>query len=460
MAFLEVDNPASGETVCKLPLLEPEELPELLAQARRAQIEVAAWPPEKRAALCGDFCDVMLARREPIAAEITTQMGKPIAEARAEVDTTIARTHAMMDLAPEALAPIDIAADDGIERRIEKLPLGIVLDIAAWNYPLLTAVNVVVPAVLAGNAVVLKHSSRTPLVAGQFEHAFRDAGAPAGLVSGLVASHATTAELIAHEEIDYVAFTGSVAGGREVSRAARGRFIDVGLELGGKDAAYVRGDADLQQAAAGVADGAFYNAGQSCCAVERVYVDRRLHDAFVEALVREAQSRVPADPAADETRLGALAQAGHAEFLRAQIDDALSKGARLEYGGSSATVGGRGRYFECSVLSHVSHDMDLMREESFGPLAPVQAVAGDEEAIALINDSRYGLTASLWTQDAEAARSLAARIEAGSVLANRCDYVDPWLPWAGWKDSGVGLTLSALGLNRLVRTRARHFRLP
>ena len=460
MDHLTVDDPATGETACKLPLASAEEAHECARRARRAARAFAETTIDERIELCERFISVLGESTEAIALDITRQMGKPIREARAEVATTVERTRAAIELAPQVLAPERLGPRGGIEREIEHLPLGVVLDIAAWNYPLLTAVNVVVPALLAGNAVILKHSSRTPLCAGHFARAFAEAGAPTDLVSALIADHQVTAELIGDEEIAYVAFTGSVAGGRAISTAASGRFIDIGLELGGKDPAYVRADADVEAAAEAIADGAFYNAGQSCCAVERIYVDRKIHDRFVAAVIEEARRRPPADPRGEDCRLGAIAQPGQPEFIARQVEDAVGLGARLEIGGRPATFDGCGRYFECTVLTGVTQDMDLMREETFGPVAPIAVVDGDEQAIERMNDSRYGLTASIWTRDVDSAHRLASRIEAGTVFLNRCDYVDPYLPWAGWKDSGVGMTLSRHGLLRLTRTRARHFRRP
>jgi len=370
------------------------------------------------------------------------------------------RARYMMSIAPEALRPVELPPKPGFERRIEKVPVGVVLDIAAWNYPLLIPVNVVVPAVLAGNAVILKHSSRTPLCGAHFATAFAAAGAPRGAVTAVNADHDVTAQLIARHEVGYVSFTGSVRGGEEVSRAAAGRFIDVGLELGGKDPAYVRADADVAFAAEQVADGALYNTGQSCCAVERIYVDRRIHAPFLEALVAEARKRAPGDPTKDATLLGAMAQASGLDTVVGQVERARAQGARVVNGGSAAKVDGRGRYYEATVLDGVTHAMEVMTEETFGPVAPVMAVNGDDEAVALMNDSRYGLTASIWTRDLERGRELAGRMEAGTVFLNRCDYLDPALPWSGWKDSGHGISLSRFGFDRLVRTRAHHYRLP
>jgi acyl-CoA reductase-like NAD-dependent aldehyde dehydrogenase len=366
----------------------------------------------------------------------------------------------MMALAQHALED-EVAADkDGFELVIQRVPVGVVLDIAAWNYPLLIAVNVVIPAVLAGNAVVLKHSSRTPLCAGHFTDAFAAAGAPANLVVGVAADHEATGQLIGRGEVDYIAFTGSVGGGRAVSRAAAGRFVDVGLELGGKDPAYVRTDADIESTAAALAEGAFYNAGQSCCGVERIYVEKSRYADFLDALVAATAAWTPGDPTLDDTTLGPMAQPDAAHSISGQLDDASAKGARVLCGGGATSVDGAGRYFEATVVADATHEMTVMTEETFGPVAAVAAVEDDEHALRMMNDSRYGLTASIWTNDVAAARKIAARVEAGTVFLNRCDYLDPALPWSGWKDSGVGITLSRLGFDRLVKTRTRHFRLP
>ena len=460
MRRLTIDNPATEEVAYEVELLDASGIDALVRKACEGAHAIRSSPLEERIALCERVCTTFQRNAESIAIEITRQMGKPIAEARREVATMVDRAHAMMAFAPTALAETVLPPKAGFERRIEKVPVGIVLDIAAWNYPLLIAVNVVVPAVLAGNAVILKHSSRTPLCGKRFADAFRDAGAPDGVVSAFAGDHDVTAAIVRCPEIGYVAFTGSVRGGREVSQAAAGRFIDVGLELGGKDPAYVRADADVAYAAAEVADGSLYNAGQSCCAIERVYVDRRVHRRFIEALVEETKKRVPADPASESTNLGAIAQASGLATIRDHVDEALAKGARLLAGGHAVNVNGRGRFFEATVLDGATHEMTVMMEETFGPVAPVMAVDGDDQAVALMNDSPYGLTASIWSRDVESARALASRIEAGTVFLNRCDYLDPALPWSGWKDSGVGVTLSAAGFDRLVRTRGHHYRLP
>ena len=458
MARFTVDNPATGETVTRAEPLSEDRINWLMARASAAARDWAGTGLAERIELCDGFLGRFQAGRDEIAGDITRQMGKPLAESRAELATMERRARFMMAAAIGQLEPMELGGETGVRRFIERVPVGTVLDIAAWNYPMLIAVNVLVPALLAGNSVILKHSSRTPLCGTAFEQAFAEAGAPPGLVQAVTASHQTTAALVGSEEIGYVAFTGSVEGGREVSRAAAGRFIDVGLELGGKDAAYVRADADLESSAAAIAEGAFYNAGQSCCAVERVYADRSIYAGLLEALTEQAKVWRPGDPLADGTRLGPMAKPGAPEAARGQVEEAIGSGARLLAGGQATQIDGLGRYFEATVLADTDHSMRVMTEESFAPVAAVTPVDGDEEAVARINDSRYGLTASVWTKDQETAAALGRRLEVGTVLVNRCDHLDPSLPWAGWKDSGVGLTMSHLGFDRMVKTRGFHIR--
>ncbi len=458
MAGLRVDNPATGETVVEEEFLAAGRIPALMTRASAAARDWADADLDRRVDLCDAMLERFKADTDRITREITLQMGKPLAEAGAELRTMEHRARFMMEAAAAQLERYPLADQGDTRRFIDRVPVGVVLDIAAWNYPLLIAVNVVVPALLAGNAVILKHSSRTPLCGRAFERAFAEAGAPPGLVQAVTATHETSSSLIAHEEIGYVAFTGSVEGGREVSRAAAGRFIDIGLELGGKDAAYVRADADVEAAAAAIAEGAFYNAGQSCCAVERVYVDRRLYAGFLDALVEQAKLWTVGDPLLEGTKLGPMAKPGAAEAVGRQVEEAVAAGARLLAGGRPVQVEGRGRYFEATVLADTNHSMAVMTEESFAPVAALSAVDGDEEAVASVNDSRYGLTASIWTSDEKAAEALGHRLEVGTVFMNRCDHLDPALPWAGRKDSGVGLTMSHLGFDRMVRTRGFNLR--
>ncbi len=456
MTKLQVVNPFSQETVVEPPFDDEAGVDAKVSWARRAFATWRNLSLEERVAEVRRGIEAFRADGERIARDVTLQMGKPIVEARREVATCIERAEAMAALAPQALAPHVLPEKPGFHRRIEHVPLGVVLDIAAWNYPLLIAVNVVVPALLAGNAVLLKHSAKTPLAGAAFERAFGAIG-PGGLVQNLVLTHAATERVISDPRVGYVAFTGSVAGGLEVYATAARRVLDVGLELGGKDPAYVARDADLDFAAENVVDGACYNAGQSCCAVERVYVHRSLYEPFLEKARDVLQRYRLGDPLDETTTMGPLANRGALDTLEAQVDDAVQRGARLLLGGRRVE-GERGNFFSPTLLADVPNDALVMQEESFGPVVPVLSVADDDEALARMDDTRYGLTASVWTPSRDRAEWFAARLDAGTVYQNRCDYLDPGLAWTGARDSGIGSTLSVYGFLHLTRRKSLHFR--
>ena len=455
---LRVDDPFSGEIACELPVATAEEAARMVERAAAAQRSWARVSVGDRVGLVQRFCEALTARREEVARDISRQMGKPLVEARGEVQTCAARAAHMASIAEETLAPERLPEKPGFERFIAREPLGVVVDVAPWNYPLLTAVNVVAPAVLAGNAVLLKPASRTPLCGAHFERAFREAGAPEGLVQALVADHEAVGVVLRRPEVALAALTGSNVAGREIHRAAAQRLLPVVLELGGKDAAYVAEDADVAHAAANVIEGAFYNAGQSCCGVKRIYVHRAIHREFIAAALAAARAWVPGDPFAEGTTLGPLATPDAPGLLAAQVEEAVARGARVLCGGERVTVGGRGRFFLPTLVERAPPEAAVVTEESFGPLAVVEAVANDDDAVAAVNASRYGLSASVWTRSADRARALGARLEAGTVFMNRCDYLDPALPWVGWKESGLGLSLSRHGLLALTRPKSYHLR--
>ena len=459
MADLVVDNPFTLEEAVRIPFTDEPSIDRLLDTAKRASRAWAKTPLADRMALCTRAVEEMEAQREPIAADITRMMGKPLRQARNELGGMAKRARHMIAIAEASLADAVLPLE-GFDRRIVRVPHGVVLDLPAWNYPLLTAVNVVIPAVLSGNAVVLKHSPRSPLCAEHFAAAFARAGAPDGLVQALYADYPTTERIAADARVDYVAFTGSVLGGHRIyAAAASKRFTDVGLELGGKDAAYVAPDADFDKAVDGVVDGACYNAGQSCCAVERAYVHESLHDRFVEAALALMKQYVLGDPTAEGVNMGPIAQPWHPAFIQKQIDQARASGAKVLLGGNAASVAGRGRFFEPTLLTDCAPSLDVMRVETFGPVLPVVKVRSDEEALALMNDSELGLTAAIYTKDAERAARLASDLEVGTVYMNQCDTLDPALPWTGTKDSGKGASLSALGFLHLTRPKALSFKL-
>ena len=452
--MLEVENPFSGEVVCELAFDAGEALSDKVDAARGAQAEWRGVSVDERVARVRGALAFFREQRDAVARDISAQMGKPITQARAEIAGMLGRAEHMADIAAQCLAPDVLPTEQGAHRRIEHRPLGLVLDLAAWNYPLLIAVNVVVPALLAGNSVLIKHSARTPLCGLHFERAFADLE-PDGLVQSLILTHAQVAALIRDRRIDHVAFTGSVEGGRAVHQEASHRFIDTGLELGGKDPAYIAADADLEAAAAGVVDGACYNAGQSCCAVERVYVHASVYGEFLDRAQRLMTRYVLGNPMDESTTMGPMVSTQAVQHTDLQTKDALARGGRLLTGGEAT---GDGRFYSPTLLADCPQDCDAMQEETFGPLLPVRAVASDEDALALMNDSRFGLTASVWTADRDRAERFAAALATGTVYMNRCDALDPALPWTGCGDSGKGSTLSRYGFLHLTRRQALDFR--
>lgn len=457
---LRTISPIDGSVYVERSLATDAEVDAALARARAAQAEWGRLPVAERLSLLERLTDAVLARRQALAEELTWQMGRPSSAADGEFSGFEERARAMLRLAPEALEPLPLGPKDGFTRRVDRVPLGVVLVLAPWNYPWLTSVNAVVPALAAGNVVVLKHSDQTPLVAERFAEAGREAGLPDGVLQAVHLSHGAVARAVRDPRVDYVAFTGSVEGGRAVHRAAAERFITVGLELGGKDPAYVRADAPFEHTVENVVEGAFFNSGQSCCAIERVYVHRDLYDRFVEAFVAKVREYRLGDPREPDTTLGPVVRTSNAKAIQAQIDAAVAAGARpLIDPAFFPAAEERGLpYLAPQVLVDVDHSMEIMTEETFGPVVGIMPVDGDDEAIRLMNDSRYGLTASIWTRDLDAAERIGARIETGTVFANRADYLDPELAWVGCKDSGRGCTLSRIGYEHLTRPKSFHLR--
>ena len=365
----------------------------------------------------------------------------------------------MIKIAPDALAPIVPEKKQGFTRYIEKTPLGVVLVVAPWNYPYLTAVNSVVPALMAGNAVILKAAAQTILVGERFATAMQAAGMPEGLFTNLVLTHDDTARILSSGSVDHCNFTGSVAGGRAIEKAAAGTFTSLGLELGGKDPAYVRADANLDHAVENLVDGAFFNSGQCCCGIERIYVHESLYDRFVEGFVALTKAYKLGNPLDETTTLGPMATAKGADVVRAQVKEAVAKGATAHIDAALFPQDkGSGTYLMPQVLTGVDHSMTLMREENFGPVVGIMKVKDDAEAVRLMNDSPYGLTAAIWTSDEAAAASLGREIETGTVFMNRCDYLDPALAWTGVKDTGRGVSLSEIGYDMLTRAKSYHLR--
>ena len=461
-----VDDPYTGD-VFEVPLHSTSQTTQLLQSSHTFQRCWSASQLTHRQQLCTAFADLLAANKQRVAADITRQMGKPITQALGEVDTCIARARSLIAQSESALSPITpLSTRSGsgpadLVRYIKKEPVGVVLSLCPWNYPLLCAVNSVIPAVLAGCTVLLKHSDRTPLAAEAFSSLFREAGADPSLVQHVHIDHEQVSQLVRHPHISYVQFTGSVGGGRAVYQAvASSRFIDVGLELGGKDAAYVAEDADLSTAVAGVVEGALYNAGQSCCAVERVYVHRSIADQFIAAATDIFRSQwQPGNPHLADTQLGPVAQPHHIDTVLPRISAAVRDGARLVCGGEKVTVDGRGRFLSPALLVHCTQSSDIIQQETFAPVLPVVVVDSDQQAIAHINDSRYGLTASVWTSGRGRAESVGAELDVGTVYANRCDVLDAELTWSGRRDSGKGFGLGELGFLPFIRSKSYNMRI-
>lgn len=452
-------SPVDGSIYVEREVASPDAIERALERARRAQKEWRSVSIADRGSILSRFCDLFASEREAIAIELTWQMGRPIRYTPNEVKGTLERARHMIAIAPNALADIDAGPKENFTRFVRREPLGVVLTIAAWNYPYLIAVNSVIPALMAGNAVLLKHSAQTPLCAERFASCLAKAGLPDGVFQALHLSHRDTERVIRDSRIDFVAFTGSVAGGHSVQRVAAERFIGVGLELGGCDPAYVRHDADVAHAIENIVDGAYFNSGQSCCGLQRIYVHERLYDTFVDGFVDLSRKYVLGNPLERETTLGPVVRAAAADTIRQQVAASIRAGAKAALDETSFPASKPGTaYLAPQVLLNVDHSMSVMREEIFGPIAGVMKVSSDEQAIALMNDSPYGLTAAIWTADEEAALAIGDRIDTGTWFMNRCDYLDPALAWVGVKDSGRGCTLSSVGYEHLTRPKSFHLR--
>jgi acyl-CoA reductase-like NAD-dependent aldehyde dehydrogenase len=452
-------SPVNGELYAERPLTPDSEVDAALAAARAAQAEWAKLPVFERARICTAAVDAMLSMRGEIVPELAWQMGRPVKFGAGELNGFEERARHMIDIADVALARVDPTPKENFRRWITREPLGLVFVIAPWNFPFLTAVNSIVPALMAGNAVVLKHASHTLLVGERFQKAFDMAGLPKGLFRNLVLSHGQTARIISGGHVDQVNFTGSVEGGKTMERAAAGTFTGLGLELGGKDPAYVRPDCDMVQTVENLVDGAFFNSGQSCCGIERIYVHRDVFDEFVGGFVDLTRQYVLGDPLDEATTLGPMVKGEAADFVRGQIDAAVRGGARAHIDPKDFPRDAPGSpYMAPQVLTEVNHQMAVMVEESFGPVVGIMAVSDDAEAVGLMNDSPYGLTASIWTHDLSAAEEIGSGLETGTVFMNRCDYLDPALAWTGVKDTGRGATLSKVGYETLTRPKSWHMR--
>ncbi len=450
-------SPIDGALVAEREAFDKRAAASALERARAAQTDWAARPVAERVKLVEAGVAAFAAMEDSVP-ELARMMGRPIRYG-GEAKGVAERAGYMASIAESALAPIRIADDAGFRRYIAREPHGVVLVVAPWNYPYLTAINTVAPALIAGNAVLLKAAAQTLLSGERLARAFHSAGVPEAVLQPVHLTHQGTTDLIAARAFDFVNFTGSVGGGRAIEKAAAGTFTPIGLELGGKDPGFVMEDADLEAAAETLIDGAMFNSGQCCCGIERIYVAAPLFDRFVEKCVSICETYTLGDPLDPATTMGPMAQTRFADLVRRQTAEAVSAGAKALVDPKKFPDQG-GAYLGPQVLTGVSHKMDLMKEENFGPVVGIMKVSGDDEALALMNDCAYGLTASLWTRDLDRAERLGARIETGTVFMNRCDYLDPALCWTGVKETGRGAALSVLGYQSLTRPKSFHLKKP
>ncbi|MEO8835113.1 MAG: aldehyde dehydrogenase family protein [Caldimonas sp.] len=455
MTMLAIMNPADGSLVAEIPADDAASVAAKAARARAAQPAWAATLLAARRGAIERFRAAVAGELETLAATLTREVGKPLAQSRNELNGFLGRIDFFLAEVGAATGAETVFAEGGVTERISHDPLGVVANVSAWNYPYFVGGNVFVPALLTGNAVLYKPSEFATLTGLHIDRLLHASGVPVDVFITVVGAGDIGAALLA-QPVDGVFFTGSVATGRKIAAAMGSRMVRLQLELGGKDPTYVADDADPKAAAESLADGAMYNTGQSCCSVERIYVHERVHDAFVEHFLAAVEGFKAGDPTAEGIYIGPLTRAPQLDVLEAQVGDALARGATLAIGGKR--VKKAGNWFEPTVLTNVDHTMAVMRDESFGPIIGIQKVAGDDEALALMNDTRYGLTAGMYTRDEKRAQNLLGRVNAGSVYWNCCDRVSPRLPWSGHGDSGVGVTLSTYGIQAFTRPRAWHLR--
>jgi acyl-CoA reductase-like NAD-dependent aldehyde dehydrogenase len=448
-------SPIDGSVFAERPVLSADEAFAAVKRAKEAQKAWAARPLQERVDLVMAGVAAVGAMNDEIVPEIAKMMGRPVRYG-GEFGGFNERASHMASIAAESLADIQVGEDATFKRYIKRIPHGVVFVVAPWNYPYMTAINTVAPALIAGNTVMLKHATQTLVVGERMAQAFHSAGVPEDVFQNIFLSHDVTNELIAGNAFDFVNFTGSVGGGQAMERAAAGTFTGVGTELGGKDPGYVMDDADLDAAVDTLIDGAMFNSGQCCCGIERIYVHESLYDAFVAKAVEIVKGYKLDNPLDEETTIGPMANVRFANEVRAQIAEALEAGATAHIETFSEDDGGA--YLTPQILTDVTHEMRVMRDESFGPVVGIMKVSSDEEAIALMNDSEFGLTASLWTKDVARAERVGNEIETGTVFMNRADYLDPGLCWTGCKNTGRGGGLSVIGYQNLTRPKSYHLK--
>jgi acyl-CoA reductase-like NAD-dependent aldehyde dehydrogenase len=457
MTMIQCISPIDGSVYAERPAMSLEAATEAVGRARKAQKAWARRPLEDRVQLVLKGVARLNEMSDEVVPELAHMMGRPVRYG-GEYKGFNERSNYVANVAADALAPLVVENSASFERRIEREPHGVVFVIAPWNYPYMTAINTIAPALMAGNTVVIKHATQTLLVGERMVRAFVEAGVPDDVFINLFLDHQTTSALIAAGNFNFINFTGSVEGGRSIERAAAGTFAGLGLELGGKDPGYVMEDADLDAAVDTLMDGATYNSGQCCCGIERIYVHESLYDAFVEKSVAWVSNYKLGNPLDKETTLGPMANKRFAKVVREQIADAVSKGAKALVDPKLFPADDGGAYIMPQILVNVDHSMAFMKDETFGPAVGIMKVKSDDQALELMNDSPYGLTASLWTQDPERAARIGREIETGTVFMNRADYLDPALCWTGVKETGKGGSLSVLGFQNLTRPKSYHLK--
>ena len=457
MADIQCVSPINGEVYATRPLMEKAEALTVIAKAKAAEKTWRKLPLAERCERVVKAVEHMATYHDRAAEEVSWMMGRP-KKHFFEFAGCLERTNYMAEIAEEALSPLVIEDSENFSRRIEREPHGTVFVIAPWNYPYLTAINTIAPALMAGNTIIIKHAAQTILVGERIVEAFLEAGIPEGVIQNVFFSHELSSELIGEGHFDFINFTGSVGGGAAIEKAAAGTFKGVGTELGGKDPAYVMEDADTDQAVAALVDGAFFNSGQCCCGIERIYVHESKYDDFVEKAVATVKQLKLGNPLDEDTTIGPMASVRFAKEVRGQISDAIAAGATALIPAEWFPEDDGGAYLAPHILVDVNHDMRVMRAESFGPVVGIIKVSSDEEALKLMNDSEFGLTASLWTADINRANELGAQLETGTVFMNRCDYLDPAVCWTGCKNTGRGGTLSVIGYQNLTRPKSYHMK--
>ena len=459
MSIQKTITPIDNSVYIQRPLSSDNEINDILDKSKRSFISWKNTSIDDRIIIINKFIDNLLNLNTEVSKEICWQIGRPITQCGNELRGFEERSRHMVEIAKESLQNIPARKNDEFDNYIYKSPLGVIFVMAPWNYPIITATNTIVPALLAGNTLLLKHSSQTPMCAELLSKAFENTGLPEGVFQFVHTNHEACEKIISDPRISHVVFTGSVRGGQEIKKYIGTRFINVGLELGGKDPAYVRSDADVNHAVENLVDGALFNSGQSCCGIERIYVDQSIYNKFIEGFKSITENYKLGDPSKDDTNLGPVVRQSAAQFIRKQISEAEKQGAKRLIDESKFPISNENNcYVAPQVMIDVDHSMRFMMEETFGPAVGIMPVKDHEEARKLMNDSPYGLTASIWTKDLVFAKDFGKQIETGTFFMNRCDYLDPALAWTGVKDTGVGCSLSTLAFDQFTRPQSFHMR--